>query len=176
VHAALIVETIPVARKTLSNVLFRRKSTVISLPLEILRRLNAQITPFCAHSIVHAPFSVDTSATARKTLFVQFWRKSTVISLPLEIFRRLTAHCTPFDTSNFTARQFRSQHKPRRSQNAMLAQFWQRSTVISFPLEILRRLNAQITPFYAHNTVHVALSVETIPDARKTRSFVQFWR
>jgi hypothetical protein len=47
-------------------------------------------------------------------------------------------------------------------------------TVISFPLEILRRLNAAITPFYAHNMVQAVLSIETSPATGKTQSIVDF--
>jgi hypothetical protein len=43
--------------------------------------------------------------------------------------------------------------------------------VISFRIEILRRLNAPSTPFYTPNVLHVDFSVETIPVNRKTQSF-----
>jgi hypothetical protein len=45
-------------------------------------------------------------------------------------------------------------------------------TVISVPFEIFRRLNAQITAFYAQNIVHALLSVEASPTTRKTRPFL----
>jgi hypothetical protein len=45
------------------------------------------------------------------------------------------------------------------------------NSVISFRIEILRRLNALSTPFYTPNVVHVDFSVETIPVNRKTQSF-----
>jgi hypothetical protein len=45
-------------------------------------------------------------------------------------------------------------------------------TVSSFPLERVRRTNAQITTFYAQNIVHALLSVEASPTTRKTRPFV----
>jgi hypothetical protein len=41
------------------------------------------------------------------------------------------------------------------------------NSVISFRIEILRRLNALATPFYTPNVVHVDFSVETIPVNRK---------
>jgi hypothetical protein len=47
-------------------------------------------------------------------------------------------------------------------------------TVISFPIEIFPRLNAQITAFYALNIAHAVLSVETSPTTRETRSFFDF--
>jgi hypothetical protein len=45
-------------------------------------------------------------------------------------------------------------------------------TVISFPLETFRRLNAHFTAFYAQNIVNAVVSVDTSPPTRKTRSFV----
>jgi hypothetical protein len=44
-------------------------------------------------------------------------------------------------------------------------------SIISFRIEILRRLNALSTPFYTANLFHVDFSVETIPANRKTQSF-----
>jgi hypothetical protein len=43
--------------------------------------------------------------------------------------------------------------------------------VISFRIEILRRLNALSTPFYSPNVLHVDFSVETISANRKRQSF-----
>jgi hypothetical protein len=47
-------------------------------------------------------------------------------------------------------------------------------TVISFLIEILRRLEAVSSPFYAPNTVQADFSVETSPATRKTPSFLDF--
>jgi hypothetical protein len=47
-------------------------------------------------------------------------------------------------------------------------------SVISFLIEIFRRLNAHFTPFYAQNIVHSALIVGTSPAAGKSQSFVDF--
>jgi hypothetical protein len=49
-----------------------------------------------------------------------------------------------------------------------------KNTVISFLIEIFRRLNAHFTPFYTQNVVHTALFVGTFPAAHKTQSFVDF--
>jgi hypothetical protein len=49
--------------------------------------------------------------------------------------------------------------------------YFDENGVISFPIEILRRLNALSTPFYTPNLVHVDFSVETIPVNRETQSF-----
>jgi hypothetical protein len=45
------------------------------------------------------------------------------------------------------------------------------NSVISFPIEISRRLNALSTPFYKPNVAHANFSVETIPAIRKTLTF-----
>jgi hypothetical protein len=45
------------------------------------------------------------------------------------------------------------------------------NSVISFRIEILRRLNALSTPFCTPKVVHVDFSVETIPVNRKWQSF-----
>jgi hypothetical protein len=45
------------------------------------------------------------------------------------------------------------------------------NSVISFRIEILRRLKALSTSFYTTNLFHVDFSVETIPVNRKTQSF-----
>jgi hypothetical protein len=47
-------------------------------------------------------------------------------------------------------------------------------TVISFLIEIFRRLKAHFIPFYTQNVVHVACCVGTSPAARKTQSFFDF--
>jgi hypothetical protein len=45
------------------------------------------------------------------------------------------------------------------------------NSVISFLIEISRRLNALSTPFYKLNVAHANFSVETISANRKTQSF-----
>jgi hypothetical protein len=45
-------------------------------------------------------------------------------------------------------------------------------TVISFLIEIFRRLNALSTPFHAANAMHADFSVETSTATRKTQSFL----
>jgi hypothetical protein len=54
--------------------------------------------------------------------------------------------------------------------NGNLSNFDENS-VISFRIEILRRLNALSTPFYTPNVVHVDFSIETSAANRKTQSF-----
>jgi hypothetical protein len=47
-------------------------------------------------------------------------------------------------------------------------------TVISFLIEMFRRLDALSTPFYAPNAVQADFIVETSPATRKTQSFADF--
>jgi hypothetical protein len=47
-------------------------------------------------------------------------------------------------------------------------------TVISFLIEIFRRLKALFAPFYEANVLHADFSVETSPGNRKTQSYVGF--
>jgi hypothetical protein len=44
------------------------------------------------------------------------------------------------------------------------------NSVISFLIEIFRRLNAPSTPFYTLNVAHADFSVDRIPASRKTQS------
>jgi hypothetical protein len=74
-----------------------RKMTVTSIPIEIFRRISAQITASCGQNIVHAVLSVETSPTTRKTQKRNpstILSKMTVISVLIKIFRRLHAQIT----------------------------------------------------------------------------------
>ena len=95
------VESSRPVRKMRSCTRFWKKLCVISLLLEIFRRLycicNAFYTPIAARAV----FSVDTSPAVRKMRpFTRFWRKLRVISLLLEILRRLNANSITFHTPN----------------------------------------------------------------------------
>jgi hypothetical protein len=48
-------------------------------------------------------------------------------------------------------------------------------TVISFLIEIFRRLKALFAPFYEANVLHADFIVETSPGNRKTQYFVDFY-
>jgi hypothetical protein len=45
------------------------------------------------------------------------------------------------------------------------------NSVISFPIEMSRRLNALSTPFYTTSVAHANFSVETIPANHKSQTF-----
>jgi hypothetical protein len=140
---------------------------VISFPIEIFRRLNAQITAPYVENIVRAVLSFKTSPTTRKTRsFVDFHEKVTVISFPIEIFRRLNAQITAFYVENIVHAVLSFETSPTTRKTRSFVDFNEKVTVISFPIEIFRRLNAQITAVYAENIVHAVLSVETSPTTR----------
>jgi hypothetical protein len=65
--------------------------------------------------------------------------------------------------SNLTSKQFLEIAKRNLSN-------FDEVTVISFRIEILRRLNAHSSLFYTPNVVYVDFSVEAIPADRKTQS------
>jgi hypothetical protein len=140
--------------------------TVISLLIEIFRRLNALSTPFYAANAVHADFSVETSPASRKTQSFFPFDENCHFALvwDISVFRR-SFHSIPRGERN--ARRFQRRNKHSNSQNSIFPRFG-RKFVISFLIEIFRRLNALSTPFYAAIAVHNDFSVETSPATRKT--------
>jgi hypothetical protein len=98
----------------------------------------------------------------------------TVISFPIEIFRRLNAHITAFYVENIVHAVLSFETSAATRKTRSFVDFNEKVTVISFPIEIFRRLNAQITAFYVQNIAHVVLCVDTSPTTRKTPSFVDF--
>ena len=100
---------------------FRRKLSVVSIPLEIFRRLNATPIAFYTSIAMDAVFSVESIPTVRKMRpFTPFRRKLSVVSILLEIFRRLNAISIAF-------------YMP----NAMHASFWRRKKQTCAKTEII---------------------------------------
>ena len=80
---------------------FDDKLSVLTLLLEIFRRLNATAIALYAPNATYAVFSIETIPTVRKMRkFTPFRRKLRVVSNLLEIFRRLYSTSIPFYTSN----------------------------------------------------------------------------
>ena len=89
-HSVFSVETIPTVRKMRPFTPFWRKLCVVSILLEIFRRLNATSIAFYTSNAMHAVFGVETSPTVSKMrTYTRSCRKRSVNSLVLEIFRRL---------------------------------------------------------------------------------------
>ena len=142
-HTVFGVERSRPVRKMRSFTQFWRKLTVISLLLEIFRRLNIIFIAFYTPIAMHAVFGVETSATVRQIWpFTPFWRKLSVISLVLEIFRRLNALSIALYTPNATYAAFSDETSPIERQMRPYTRFWRKLCVISVLLEIFRRLNA----------------------------------
>jgi hypothetical protein len=146
--------------------------TVISFLIDIFCRLNALSTPFYAANAMHADFSVETSTATRKTqsfldleenLLFRFWLRYFGVQtlFPLHSMRR--TQCIPISAS-----------KQAQQLAKLNISFLSTKTVISFLIEIFRRLNAPSTPFYAANAVHAEFSVETSAATRKTQTFLDF--
>jgi hypothetical protein len=208
-------QALQIAKRKLSNF---DENCVISIRIEIFRRLNALSTPFYTPNVLHADFCVETSAANRKTQSFKFRRKHCYFVPDWDItsfkrsihsilhaeriacrFQHRNNPCISrnaiFQISKKTL-LFRSGlryyvvqtlsplHSTRRTYstsifvskqslqiaNGNLSNF-DENCVISFRIEILRRLNAISTRFYTPNVLHVDFSIETIPVNRKTQFF-----
>ena len=156
---------------------FWRKLCIISVLLEIFRRLNAISFAFSTLSAMHAVFSLESSPTVRKMRpFTRFWRKLCVISVLLEIFRRLNAISFAFYTLSAMHAVFSVATIPTVRNMRPYTRFWRKLTVISLLLAIFRRLNAISIAFYTPNAMHAVFSVESSLTVRKMRPFTRFWR
>jgi hypothetical protein len=69
---SLSKDALQIARRNLSNF---GENSVISLRIEMLRRLNALSTPFYSPNVAHANFSVETIPANRKMGTFKFRRK-----------------------------------------------------------------------------------------------------
>ena len=150
---------------------------VISLLLEIFRRLNATSIAFYTPNATHAAFSVETCTTACKIRpFTRFWRHTESYFALLEIFRRLyaisialympkTMHTSSIVEWNRSVRKMRQ-----------FTRFGRKLSAISLVFDILRCLNAISIAFYTPNAMHAVYRVETCPNVRKMRPFTRFWR
>ena len=141
---------------------FWRKLCVISVLLQIFRRLNAIYIAFNTPNAMHAVFSAESSPTMRKIRpFTRYWRKLCVISVLLEIFRRLKSISIAFYTLNGIHAVFSVETNPTVRKMRPFTRFWRKLCVISVLLEIFLYLNAVSIAFYTANAMHAASSVET---------------
>ena len=153
------VETSQTVRKMRPFTRFWRKLSVISLLLEIFRRLNANSIAFNTPNAMQTVLNVETSQTVRKMRpFTRFWRKLWVISILLEIFRRLNAISIAFYTPKATHAVFsvETSQTVRTMKNsrdfeencALFRYCWRDFTVWKlFPLHLTRRMLCK--PFLA---------------------------
>ena len=153
------------------------KLCVISVLLEIYRRLNAISVAFYTPNAIHAIFSVETSPTVRKMRpCSRFWRKLCVMSFLLEIFRRLMAISIAFYTPNAMHASFSVETSPTVRKMRPYSRSCRKLCVISVLLGIFRRLIAISIAFYTPNAMHSSFIVETSPTVRKIRPCTRFWR
>ena len=154
-----------------------RKLSTISLALKIFRRLKAISIAHYKPNATHSVFSVETIPTVRKMRpFTPFWRKLCVVSILLEIFRRLNATSIAFYTPSAMHAVFGVESSPSVRKMRTFTRFWRKLTVISFLLEMFRRLIAISIAFYTPNAMHARFIVETSPTVRNMRPCTQFWR
>jgi hypothetical protein len=104
-----------IAKRNLSNF---DENSVISIRIEILRRLNTLSTPFYTPNILHVDFSVETRAANRKTQSFKLRRKLCYFDPVRDItafkrFFRSTLH------AECSARPFQHRNKRCKSQNAI---------------------------------------------------------
>ena len=156
---------------------FRRKLCIISVLLEIFRRLNAISIEFHTPSAMQAVFGVGSSKTVRKMRpCTRFWRKLSVISLLLQIFRHLNCISIAFYAPNATHAVFSVETSPTVRKMRPYTRLWRKLCVISVLLEIFRRLNVISIAFYTPNAIHAVFSVETSPTVRKMWPYTRLWR
>ena len=82
----------------------------------------------------------------------------------ISLFKR-SFHCIM--RADRSARDLQRRNKPRHKQIAIIRRFCPNLCVISLPIEIFRRLNANFTALCVQNGVHAFSTVETSPDTRK---------
>ena len=124
-HAIFSVETSPIVRKMRTHTRFWSKLSVISLLLEIFRRLNGISTAFYTPNAIHPSFIVEWSTPVRKMRpFTRLWRKLIVISLLLKIFHRLNAASIAFYTPNAMHAVFSVETSPIVHKIRPFMRFW----------------------------------------------------
>ena len=104
------------------------KLIVISLMLEIFRRLNAISIAFHTPNDMHDNFSVETIQTVRKMRpFTRFWRKLCVVSVLLEIFVYLNAISIAFYTPSAMHAVFSVESSPTPRKMRPFTRFWRQT-------------------------------------------------
>ena len=163
---------------------FWRKLSVISLLLEIFRRLNAILIAFYTAIATYAVVSVETSLTVRKMrTYTRSCRKRSVISVLFHSCWRYWSDISTFTRyfhhillSESYVCQLHRRMKQTCAKNASICSILRKLSAISLVFDILRCLNAISIAFYTLNATHAVFSVETIPPVRRMRPFTRFWR
>jgi malic enzyme len=159
-------QSLQIAKRKLSNF---GENSVISILIMISQVLNALPTTFYTPNVAHANFSVETISANHKSQTFKFRRKLCyfIPDRDIQAFKRSFHSILHAERS---ARQFQRRNNPCKSQNSYVQNFGENS-VISFLVQISRRLNALSTPFYTPNVAHAKFRVQTIPANRKTQTY-----
>jgi hypothetical protein len=167
VHVDFSVETIPAKRKT-QTFNFRRKLGYFVPDWDISEFKRS------FHSILHAERSARQFQRRNNPCKTQNWNFQ--ISTKTRLFRswlRYFGVYTVFPLHS-TRRTWRTPISES-SQSLQIAKrklsIFDENSVISFLIDMFRRLNCLSTPFYTPNVAHANFSVETIPANRKTETF-----
>ena len=127
---------------------FCRKISIVSLPFEIFRRLNAVFTALCVRNVVHAISSVETSSNTWKSQsFADIVNFNRYFSLVWDISTFKRSFHSSLHALRGT-RVFQHRSKPRHTQIAIIPRFWRKYWVLSLPFERIRRINARLTPIH----------------------------
>ena len=108
--------------------------------------------------------------------FTWFCGKLSVISFLLVIFWSLNAIFIAFYTLNVVHAVFTFERSTSACKSQQFTRFCGKVSVISFLLEIFRRLIAISARFQWTNATHVCFNVETSPTVRNMLHFTRFWR
>ena len=154
---------------------FWRKLCVISLLLEIFRRLNAISIAFYIPNAMYASCIVEWSRPARKMRqFTRFWRQT-------QRYFAIVGDISPFKpistavyTAHATHAVFRVESSTTVRKVGPFPRFWRHTERYFALLEIFRRLNAISIALYMPNIMHAVFIVETSPTVRNMRSFTRF--
>ena len=183
-YASCIVEWSRPVRKIRPFARFWRKLCVISLLLEIFRRLNAILIAFYTAIATYAVVSVETSLTVRKMrTYTRSCRKRSVISVLFHSCWRYWSDISTFTRyfhhillSESYVCQLHRRMKQTCAKNASICSILRKLSAISLVLEIFRRLNAISIALYTPNAMHASFIVEWNRPVRKMRSCTRFWR
>ena len=182
-YASCIVEWSRPVRKIRPFARFWRKLCVISLLLEIFRRLNAILIAFYTAIATYAVVTVETSLTVRKMrTYTRSCRKRSVISVLFHSCWRYWSDISTFTRyfhhillSESYVCQLHRRMKQTCAKNASICSILRKLSAISLVFDILRCLNAISIAFYTLNAMHAGFSLQTCPTVRKIRPFTRFW-
>jgi hypothetical protein len=162
-------QAVQLAKRNHSSIM---TNTLISFLMEIFRRLSARFTPFYTPNAAHATFGIGTSPAARKTQsFVDFDENSNFVADGDKSTFKRSFHSILHAIAVRATFSIGASPATRNTQTFL---DYDENCVITYLIEIFRRLNASFIPFCAPNALHATFSIGIISAARKTQSFVDY--